>query len=183
MARAQHLNMASIVVIGTAVQNLCVQVGPGVLDESAEEVFEQLGLQIANQADFDQILVDQRRAAAEIDRDYREGFIHGEYEVSGAVDAFAIAESLGEQLADHDAGVFDCVMLVDVEIAFGRELEIEGAVFGEELQHVIEEADAGRDLVPAAALDAEFAADLRFLCVALEFSRANFSAQLPPPGN
>ena len=70
-----------------------------------------------------------------------------------------------KKLADHDAGVFDGVVLIDIEIAFGCELEIEAAVFGEELQHVIEEADAGRNLVASAAFDAEFAADLRFFGV------------------
>ena len=40
-------------------------------------------------------------------------------------------------------------------------------MLGEQLQHVIEEADAGGDLVPAAAFDLERAANLRFFGVAL----------------
>ena len=101
-----------------------------------------------------QVLVDQRGTAAEIDRDHGQGFVHGQDEIAGAVDAFAVAQRLGEQLAEHDADVFDGVVLIDVEIAFGVEFEIEAAVLGEQLQHVIEEADAGGDLVAAAAFDA-----------------------------
>ena len=47
------------------------------------------------------------------------------------------------------------MVLVHVEIAVGVQLEVEAAVLGEQLQHVVEEADAGRDLVPAAAFDLE----------------------------
>ena len=59
-------------------------------------------------------------------------------------------------------------MLVHVQIAFGDQLQIEAAVLGEQLQHVIEEADAGGDLVRAAPFDREAAADLRFFGVALD---------------
>jgi hypothetical protein len=62
------------------------------------------------------------------------------------------------------------VVLVHVEVAFGLQGEIEGSVFREELQHVIEEADAGGDFVAAFAFYAERARDLGFFCVALNFS-------------
>ena len=45
----------------------------------------------------------------------------------------------------------------------GLQLQIEAAVLGEQLQHVVEEADAGRDLVAAAAFDLERAARSAFL--------------------
>jgi len=156
-------------VIRAAVEHLCVQVGSGMVDESTEKVFDKFGLQIAYEADFDAVLIYESRASAEIDRDDSQRFIHGKHEISGAVDAFAIAKGLGEQLADHNAGVFDGVVLIDIEIAFGGELEVEAAVFGEELQHVIEEADACSDFLAAAAFNSQFAADLSFLCVAPEF--------------
>jgi hypothetical protein len=46
------------------------------------------------------------------------------------------------------------------------EREVEAAVLGEQLQHVVEEADAGGDFIPAAAFDAERAGDLRLFGVA-----------------
>ncbi len=98
------------------------------MDEAAEEVFQQFRLQIADEADFDQVLIDQRGAAAEIDRDYGERFIHGEYEITGAVNAFAVAQRLGKQLADYYARIFDCVVLIDVEIALRIDLQVETAM-------------------------------------------------------
>ena len=53
--------------------------------------------------------------------------------------------AFAEQLAQHDADVFDGVVLVHVEIAFGVQLQVEAAMLGEQLQHVVEEADAGGD--------------------------------------
>ena len=60
-----------------------------------------------------------------------------------------VAERLREELAEHDAHVFDGVVLVHVEIALRLQLEVEAAVLGEQLQHVVEKADAGGDLVAA----------------------------------
>ena len=60
------------------------------------------------------------------------------------------------------------MVLVHVEIAVGLEREVEAAVFGEQLQHVIEEADAGGDVVAAAAFDLQRAGDPRLFGVALD---------------
>jgi len=49
-------------------------------------------------------------------------------------------------LAEHDAGVLDRVVHVDVQIALGLDGEVEAAVAGEALQHVVVEADAGGDM-------------------------------------
>ena len=46
------------------VEDLRVQIGSGVIDEAAEEVFDQLGLQIADEPSSYPIFVDQRGAAA-----------------------------------------------------------------------------------------------------------------------
>ena len=113
------------------------------------------------------VFVDERGAAAEIDRDYGERFIHWHDEVAGAVDSPAVAERFREELAQHDARVFHGVVLIDVKIAHGFQLQIEAAVLGEELQHVIQEANAGRDFIAAFAFDFERAADLRFFGIAL----------------
>ena len=92
--------------------------------------------------------------------------------------------ALREQLAQHDADVFHGVVLVDIQIALGVELQIEAAMLGEQLQHVIEEADAGGDFVPAAAFDPQRAADVRFLGVALGWRRCGFLMRRRPlPGN
>ena len=140
---------------------------PAWIHEAIEEIVDELGLQVADQSHLHPVLVDQRGASAEIDRDHGESFVHRKNEVAGAIDAFAIAERLGEQLSEHDARVLHGVVLIDVEIAIGVELQVEAAVLGEELEHVIEEADSGGDFVAAAAFEFERAADARLFGVAL----------------
>ena len=44
-------------------------------------------------------------------------------------------------------------MLIDVEVAVGLQRQVEAAVTREELQHVVEEADPGADVVAAAAVE------------------------------
>ena len=57
--------------------------------------------------------------------------------------------ALANNLPQYDADVFDGVVLIDVEVALGLQFQIEAAVLGEQLQHVIKKPDAGRDLVRA----------------------------------
>ncbi len=62
--------------------------------------------------------------------------------------------------AEGDANVFYGVVLVHVEIALRRYFEIEGSVAGYEIEHVIEETDAGVDAGFALAVEIEFEADI-----------------------
>src|SRR4051812_28618058 len=59
-------------------------------------------------------------------------------------------------------------MLIDVEVPLDLQRQIEGAVPGEELEHVIEEADAGADVVTPASFDRQLQADRRFARVAFD---------------
>jgi hypothetical protein len=64
------------------------------------------------------------------------------------------------------------VVLIDVKVAVALELEVECAVAGEELKHVVEEANAGGDFVLTAAFDDELNVDAGFGGVALDNGRA-----------
>ena len=64
-------------------------------------------------------------AAAEIDGDDANRFVHRHDEVAGAVDAAARAERGLDGFAERDPDVLDGVVLVDVEIALGAHAEIE----------------------------------------------------------
>src|SRR6202008_4018862 len=78
-----------------------------------------------------------------------------------------------------DADIFHGVVLVHVEIAVALELEIEGSVAREEFQHVIEEANPGRDLVLALAFDCELDRDAGLRRVALETRSARSDSRIP----
>ena len=57
---------------------------------------------------------------------------------------------LGHRLADGDAAVLGGVVGIDVQIAFGLDVEIDQRMARQLLEHVVEEADAGLDGIAAA---------------------------------
>ena len=72
-----------------------------------------------------------------------------------AGDPGAVAERAVERLAEHDAGVLDRVVRAGLEVAGHLDLEVEPPVAGEQVEHVVEEADAGPARAGAGAVEAE----------------------------
>ena len=88
-------------------------------------------------------------------------------------DALLVAERLGERLAERNADVLDRVVGVDVQVALGRDIEIEHTVARDLVEHVVEKGHAGIERAAAAAVKIELDVDLRFLGVAFDFSCAH----------
>ena len=65
-------------------------------------------------------------------------------------------------LAHDDADILHRVVLVDIDVAFGLDGQVEEAVLGQQLQHVVEEANPGVDLSLPAAVQRPFDTDIRF---------------------
>ena len=93
------------------------------------------------------------RPSAEIDRGDRERLVHRHHEIAGAIDAALLPSAFRTGFAERDAEILDGVVLIDVEIAVRLDAQIEAAVTREELEHVVEEADAGRHVVAAPTLE------------------------------
>ena len=172
-ARANALNTASTWWwLESPVEDLRVHVGLGAHGEAVEEVGHQLALQVADQPHLHLQIHLGVRAAAEIHGHHRQRLVHRHHEVAGAVDALAVAERRQHRFPEHDADVLDGVVLIDVQVALGLQRQVEAAVPREQLQHVVEEADAGADVVAALAVDRQRAADVGLLGAPVEFRRA-----------
>ena len=139
-----------------------MDVGAGGLREALKKIFEQFSLEIAYAASGDFRAADAVWAAAEIDRGGGERFVHGHQKISGAEDAALGAQGFLYGLTKHDTDIFYSVVLIDVEIAAGIEIHVEGAVACYEFEHVIEETDAGVDVGFSAAVENEMQADIGF---------------------
>ena len=85
----------------------------------------------------------------------RARLVHRHHGVPVADDPAAVAERLVERLAEHDPGVLDRVVRAGLQVAGDRDLEVQPAVAGEQVEHVVEEADAGRAGAGAGAGQAE----------------------------
>ena len=121
--------------------------------ERAKEILHQLGLEIAHARGGDFVAADAIRAAGKIERGGGEAIVHRHEEISGAQDAALRAERLFHRFAERDADVLDGVVLIDVEIAARREVEIERAVAGDLFEHVVEETNARGDAGFALAVE------------------------------
>src|SRR5205814_22740 len=98
---------------------------------------------ITDVATFEFDVEDERGAPGEINGDLRQSFIHRDDGPAIAVDAALVADGLFDRLTQHDADIFDGVMRIDVKVPLGLDGEIDQAVARQQVEHVIEEADAG----------------------------------------
>lgn len=89
----------------------------------------------------------EHAAPGEIDRGQDQGFVHGEQDVAEALHAPHLAQGLGKGVAETNAHVLDGVVVVHPGVAGAGHGEVEGPVGGKAREHVVEEPDAGLDVV------------------------------------
>src|SRR5215472_1295272 len=150
------------------VDQLQVDVGFGGLSKGAEEILEQLGLEVTNAGRGEFPMADAVSATGEIEGGGGEAIVHRHEEIARAENAALIAEGLFDGVAKGDANVFDGMVLIDIEIALGAKMEIESTVASDLLEHVIKEADTGGNVGFATPVEVETKCDVRFLRGAAE---------------
>ena len=100
---------------------------------------------------------DQEGPAGDVERDAGQGLVHGQVDVGVAGDALLVAERLQKAWPSAMPVSSVGVMLVDMQVARDLHGQVEQAVAREELEHVVEEADAGARSrpvpVPSRAID------------------------------
>jgi hypothetical protein len=89
-----------------------------------------------------------------------------------AADALLVTHRLGHRLAQRDAHVFDRVVAVDVQVAFGLDVQVDQPVAGDLVQHVVEKTDAGGQPGLAGAVKVDADGDLGLGGVAGDFGGA-----------
>ncbi len=141
--------------IAAAVHDFDVHIGSGSSSKSFEEVSHEFGLKITDYGNVHLVIDDVGDSAREIDGRHGQGLIHGHDEISCSQDAFLISERFCKGFAEGDSDVFNGVVLVDVEITHTLELKVEAAVTSEQFEHVIKEANSGRDSVASLPVDVE----------------------------
>src|SRR6516165_8761129 len=154
-----------------------MQVEPGLIAECLHEVLHQLGWKVSNPFLRHRYFVRQVRAAADIHHRRAQGFVQRHRGLTKAADSRAIAQRLLKGAAQHNAHVFDRMMLVDVQVAVGFNLEVEEPMASEAFEHVVEKRNPGRDLAVAGAVDFERNLNLRLAGLAFYFRRPPWSVR------
>src|SRR5215471_2608904 len=145
--------------------------------EGAEEVLEQIEVEVRHARAPERHVEDEIGSTRDVHRRMEERLVHGQERRTVAHDASAIAESLPEGLAQADADVLHGVMEIDLEIAVGLDGEVHEAMLRPRLQHVIEERDPRHDLGGAGAVEPQVERDLRLLGLPLHAPLAPSAAR------
>src|SRR4029077_9410558 len=129
--------------VGAPVDGLEMDIGASAASETFKEVVNQLRLQVADEPRFHFCVHHCHGASAEIYGSRSQSLVHRHQEVSRAHDAALVTKRLAERLAQRDPDVFHGVMLINIQIAGGFQLQVESPMAREKFQHMIEEADSG----------------------------------------
>ena len=113
------------------------------------------------------------RAAAQVHGSGGQRLVHGHQEIAGTQNAALRAQRLLDRLAKRDAHVFHGVVLVHIEIAAGFQLEVKRSMSGNQVHHVIEEADSRSDARLSAPIQIEFQPDIGFVRLAVNCRSAS----------
>src|SRR4051812_23998591 len=108
-------------------------------------MLDQLDVQLANALTGVGDAIDKECPPAQINNGARQCFVHRYVGDAVTLDAALVAERFGERLAKRDGDVFDRMMAVNLQVAGACHLKVEQAVTGEQVEHMIEKADARSD--------------------------------------
>src|SRR5262245_41866916 len=144
-----------------AVQQLDVDVEPGVGHECFPEFLDQLGIEGPDALAAHSYFVDQVRTPREVDSDPDQSLVHGKVRMSKADNAFLVAESLIQRESQTDPHILDGVMRIDLEISLARDIQIENAMFGKQREHVVEKRNSSSSGSVSAAVEIERKLDVR----------------------
>ena len=123
--------------------------------EGLEEFAHELGIERADLRRRKARAEHQERPAGDIERDTGQRLVHGQQAIRIAGDAAFVAERLAQGLAEREPGILHRMVVVDMVVADGLDLEVDQAVAGDLIEHVIEEADPGRDLGHPGAVEVD----------------------------
>ena len=120
-----------------------VYVKPTFHAHRAEELLDKLHFEVAHH----QVLLAARehheRTPAKVERRLAERLVHGHRRETVARDAAPVAERLVQRLTQHQADIFDRVVVVHVEVASGLYGQVDERMLLQQLQHMVEESDSG----------------------------------------
>ena len=155
-----------------SIQLADVQGEAAVVGHGHEELLHQLGVITADLLGRDLQAVAQVRTAAAIQRHLHQRLIQRRHEVPEAVDAAPLSKRLGQGLAHGDAHILIGVVVVDVGVARGLNLQVDQAVAADLVEHMVEKRHAGAHRAAAAAIEAQGHADVGFAGDAVDLTDA-----------
>ncbi len=151
-----------MMVVG-AVERSDVQRHPAVHGKSLEPFLHQFGIEAADLVAHELCLEHQQGATGNVDGHARECLVHGHVHIGITGDAFHVSQRLLHGLAERDPDIFGGVVVINVEIARGLHRDVHAGMACQQIEHMIEEADSGRDGRVTAAVELDLDRDVGLL--------------------
>ena len=142
--------------------SLNVQVHPGSVAETLEEMEKHLGRHIAHLLTMELSLPNQPRPAAEIEGHLAKAIVHRQAKAV-TLNATLVAQSLGDSLTQGDGGILNRMVLVHLQVALDQDLQIHPRMLADLLEHMVEKAQPGRDHGFPRSVEVEPDLDIGFL--------------------
>jgi len=120
-----------------------------------EKILHKVSIQLTAKAPSECDLKLKIGPAAEIDSDNRQRFVHGIDEKTGPVDASFVSQSPDKQLPEHNATIFDQMMLIDMQVPACLQTQIETSVLGKGFDHMIEKTYRRLNTILTLPIDSE----------------------------
>ena len=151
-----------------AIEGLDMQRHAGVHRERLEPLPHQVGIELADLVAREVDLEHQHRPARNVERDARQRLVHRHVDAGIAVDAGHVAERLLHGLAERDADVLGGVVMVDVQVADRLHRDVDAGMAGQQIEHMVEEADTGRSAAHTRPIEVDRDLDVGLLGLALD---------------
>nr|ADI17045.1 hypothetical protein [uncultured alpha proteobacterium HF0010_30A23] len=158
----------SAVVTVLTIQDGNMNIGLRRIGHGLEELTEQLGFHGPQSRHLKGRVPDQMRAAGEIDHSPRQRLVHRHVGVAIAVDPSLVPQGFLERLAQHKADILSGVVRINVQITFGFDGQVDECMLTQQVEHVVKEANAGRNLVRTGAIEVKGQGNVGFTGCALQ---------------
>ena len=143
-----------------AAEKFRMHVQAALVGERLEHLAEDTCVEVPDLALTQREAVRQPRPPAEVDGHPRQRIVHRDDRRAESSQPLLVAQRLAEGLSQHQADILNHVVIVDLQVPPGRDLEIEKRMPGQRFEHVVDERHTGSDLEPAAAVQIQLDPDL-----------------------
>lgn len=144
-----------------AVENLNVQIAAQIVGKGAAELNGERKRHVGSVRRPLRSAELQKRAVGKIDDTAAQRLIHRDIGAAVATNASLIAQSFGNNFAQSDTRIFDCVVSIHLKISACIDDQIDKAMLGKEIEHVVKERMPGGDRGTSAAIQIDFEGNVR----------------------
>ena len=157
-------------VIIVAIEIFNVQAHTAIASERLEKLFEQLSVHVANLVAIEADIPDEIGSLTKIDSGPAQRLVHWQIGVAVAGNTSKITERLFDRLANDNASIFNSMVTINVQITVRFYGQIDERMAPQRVQHMVEKANAGRNIRLASAVQIYGHRDIGFFCLARDCS-------------